>query len=536
MEEVVVEFGREEPRIYTPPLRELTPETSAGFSVIQFAEECLNFHLLPWQRWLLIHALELLPIEITDHPYRPRFRFRTILVLVGRQNGKSTLTMVLILWFMMVRCVELVIGTAQSLGIASALWGEAVKAVESSDVLSPMIHKVHMANGGKRLIMDLGDGRLSEYKVEAASRKGARGRSGDLVVLDELREHRTWEAYSAAANTTIATGGLVWCITNAADSSSVVLEHLRDLAHKQLGDPDNRFTDEDMADIEGQDSALGFFEWSAPPDSDIHSPETWAYANPSMGYLIPLDTLKNKSFNDPAPEFITENLCQWVTNVGETPFPEGAWEAALDPSSYIDPASDLIFGVDVAPDRKHCAIAVCGTRPDGNMHIELVAYMTKLNMVESWFRRRVQGYGGTMTVCVQGRGCPASSLISSLMAIPGIDVIPCQGSDLTASCGALYDAISLVGDAERAHTDDDVLVFHLAQPGLDIAAEVAAKRTLGDGAWAWDRRKSREDISPLCAATWAYGYATGVYKERKPDIQPKKQTSMTGRKRAMLFV
>lgn len=543
MEDVVVEFGREEPRIYTPPLRELTPETSAGFSVIQFAEECLGFTLFPWQKWLLIHALELMPIEIGDHPLRPRFRFRTVLVLVGRQNGKSTLTMILILWFMMVRCVDLVIGTAQSLGISEALWEEAVKVVQASPVLCDYIHKIHRANGGKRLRMDVGDGRISEYKVEAASRKGARGRSGDLVVLDELREHHDWEAYSAAANTTIATGGLVWCITNASDSSAVVLEHLRDIAHKQLGDPDGRFDEEEMADFRASDmtdSGLGFFEWSAPLGSDIHVSETWAYANPSMGYMIPPEVLRDKSYNDPEAEFITENLCQWVANAGTAPFPEGAWEACLDAQSFIDADSDLVFGVDVSPDRSHCSISVCGRRPDGDYHIELVAYMTRMSMIESWFRRRVDSYHGRMVVCVQGRGCPASALISSLSAIPGVEVIACQGSALTASCGALYDAIAASVD-ESGDKDSEVLIHHLAQPGLDIAAEVAQKRTLGDGAWAWDRKRSREDVSPLCAATWAFGYASGVFDAdpvRGAGVKNQKPSSISapGRTRAMLVV
>jgi hypothetical protein len=33
--------GRVEPRIFTPPLRELTPETSYGFAVIEFARDVL---------------------------------------------------------------------------------------------------------------------------------------------------------------------------------------------------------------------------------------------------------------------------------------------------------------------------------------------------------------------------------------------------------------------------------------------------------------------------------------------------------------
>ena len=42
-------FGSTEPRICTPPLRPLTPETSLGFEVVEFADEVLGVELLPWQ-------------------------------------------------------------------------------------------------------------------------------------------------------------------------------------------------------------------------------------------------------------------------------------------------------------------------------------------------------------------------------------------------------------------------------------------------------------------------------------------------------
>ena len=53
--------GSETPRVWTPPLRKLTPKTSAGFECIDFAESVLGIRLFPWQKWTLIHALELLP-------------------------------------------------------------------------------------------------------------------------------------------------------------------------------------------------------------------------------------------------------------------------------------------------------------------------------------------------------------------------------------------------------------------------------------------------------------------------------------------
>ena len=87
-------YGSEQPRIFTPPLRRLTPKTSLGFSAVEFAEDVLEMSLFPWQRWLLIHALETLPDG--------SFRFRNVVVLVARQNGKSTLSIVLSQWSMYV--------------------------------------------------------------------------------------------------------------------------------------------------------------------------------------------------------------------------------------------------------------------------------------------------------------------------------------------------------------------------------------------------------------------------------------------------
>ena len=58
-------------------------------------------------------------------------------------------------------------------------------------------------------------------------------------------------------------------------------------------------------------------------------------------------------------------------------------------------------------------------------------------------------------------------------------------------------------------------MHHISQPALDLAANIAATRPLGDGAWAWDRHKSLEDISPLVAVTMAYGAATAADRKEK---------------------
>ncbi len=60
-----------------------------------------------------------------------------------------------------------------------------------------------------------------------------------------------------------------------------------------------------------------------------------------------------------------------------------------------------------------------------------------------------------------------------------------------------------------------VPVRHRPQPALDLAANVAKTRPMGDGAWAWDRRGSTEDISPLVACTVALGASMSTLESRQ---------------------
>ena len=87
----------------------------------------------------------------------------------------------------------------------------------------------------------------------------------------------------------------------------------------------------------------------------------------------------------------------------------------------------------------------------------------------------------------------------------------CKGHDVAGWCGRLYDAVAA---SDPNSEIDAVPVYHITQPALDLAANIAATRPLGDGAWAWDRNKSMEDISPLVAVTMAFGAATQVEPEK----------------------
>jgi hypothetical protein len=217
--------------------------------------------------------------------------------------------------------------------------------------------------------------------------------------------------------------------------------------------------------------------------------------------------LANAYADDPIDVFKTECLCQWVTSTVTPPFPVEAWDAGKDERSRIADNSPLWFGVDISADRTQASIAVCGRRKDGAHHIELAEYRSGTGWIVGWLQTAAPNYPGGMKVALQSKGAPIASMMDVIEAIDGVEVVECAGRDVAGWCGRLWDAVA-ASDPEMEI--DAAPVYHITQPALDLAANIAATRPMGDGAWAWDRNKSMEDISPLVAVTMAFGAATQV--------------------------
>ena len=169
--------GKTEPRVWTPPLTKLTRETSLGFAFCDFCE-VLGVELLPWQKWLAIHSL-----EIVTEGEQWRFRFRYVIILISRQNGKTFFEVLLNIFFLFGLQSHLVLGTAQNLDTAVETFEDTVAQIEEVPELKDLLKKVYRGAGRRELSLESGD----RYKVIAATRK-ARGLSSDLIMMDELRE------------------------------------------------------------------------------------------------------------------------------------------------------------------------------------------------------------------------------------------------------------------------------------------------------------------------------------------------------------
>lgn len=359
------QLGVTAPRLWTPPLcSELTPETSFGWEVIEFAEWA-GTPLDPWEQWLVIHAGELLPDG------RPRFR--VVLVLVARQNGKTTVLRILALWWLFVDLADgsgakrTVLGTSSKLDYAKEAWQAAVDQARGHPELIHEIPRngVRESNGEQTLSTTHG----SRYKIAASNSDAGRSLTVHRLMLDELRQHHDFECWNAATNTTNAVpDAQIWTISNQGDDASVVLDSLRGSA---------------MAFIEtGQgDRRLGLFEWSAPNGADPTDLAALAQANPNLGHRIDPDALLGAGIRAKAAGgvqlagFRTEVMCQRVHQN----------DPAFDPDSWAecgtDEPTDLAAGhrdrvalcVDVSLDGTHATLVAAALLEDARVHAEVVA-------------------------------------------------------------------------------------------------------------------------------------------------------------------
>jgi hypothetical protein len=340
--------GRETPRLSTEPLRKLTRATSRGFELADFAEHVLGEPLLPWQKWLAVHALEL--------DRSGGYRFRTVLVLVGRQSGKTHFMRVLALWRLYVDQAKLVLSVAQSLDIAREAWRAGVETVDTVPHLKLEHERTARTNGDEHLALVGG----RRWKIGAANRAAGRGLSVDLLLMDELREQRGWDAWSALSSTTLARpDGQTWGISNAGDDESVVLNHLRHAA------------------LAGEDPTLGIFEWSAPDGCELDDPEAWAQSSPGLGHTVAEQAIRSRLATDPPAVFRTEVLCQRVDSLADVAVAADAWTACHDAAASLDALRDRVaLCLDVAPDLSHATLCAAAVGADGRVRVEPVAEWT----------------------------------------------------------------------------------------------------------------------------------------------------------------
>lgn len=420
----------------------------------------------PWQEWAAIHLGELLPDG------RPRFR--KVLILVARQNGKTTLAFALILFWMFMEDRPLTLITSTDRSYAKRAWSKLCEMASSNEWLSEKL-------GPSAIRLTISEESLktlagAELIFAANNRRAGRSTTLDRWVADELREHRDDEAWSSANGAMNAVlGAQVVAISNQGDDSSVMLDALRDPAIEfiETGEGDRR---------------LGLFEWSAPAGCDPTDPAALALANPNYARRIDPDSLRGDALRAKRAggvelaSFRTEVLCQRIALLDPAIDPD-LWHAAaaVKPVDLAEHRDHVALCLDVSIAGDHASL-VAAAVVDGVAHVDVVAAWSGFGCLKA-VRADLPGLVAKVKPRVLGwfPAGPAAVLAADMQEKRARGWPPRR---VTLEALTTEAASVCMGLAELVKAGE---VAHPADPMLNAHVESAQKLGRGD-AWVFVRR------------------------------------------------
>jgi phage terminase large subunit-like protein len=467
--------GEQRPRVWSIP----ESVSSTGPEALELCRMA-GLYLDAWQEFVFTNALG-------ERPDGQWAAFE-VGVDVARQNGKGAILEARELAGLFLLPEKLIIHSAHQFDTSLEAFRRLLFLIEDTPDLDRRVTRVSRSHGEEGI--ELKDG--SRIRFRTRTKGGGRGFSCDCLMLDEAM-FLPESAHGALLPTLSARPNpQVWYTGSAVDQTvhenGVVFARIRERGHR------------------GSDPRLAYFEWSAdfanPEDvGDATEGELWAQANPGLGIRITREHIAAEQRSMDPRTFAVERL-----GVGDWPRTDGSGEFVIDPEAWAELADEksvladpIILSYDVSPDRSRASIAAAGRRRDGLFHVEVVERKPGTGWVPERVARLVEKHKPLAVIC-DGVG-PAASLVYELEPF-GVEVKSLNTQEHAQACGLLYDAV------ERKS------LRHLGGPELASAIKGAAKRPLGD-AWAWSRKNSHVDISPLVACTlalWGASQYQPVYR------------------------
>ncbi|MGW1595257.1 terminase large subunit domain-containing protein [Streptomyces sp. NPDC002343] len=441
---------------------------------------------MPWQKYVSDVALEI-------DPATGLFAHREVGLSVSRQQGKTELTLGAQVHRAMAWPRQNVVYAAQTRGMARQRWEDEFWEKISGSPLAKYA-RIRKSNGNEAILWPRTRSRMG---ITANTEKAGHGPPLDLGFIDEAFSHeddRLEQAFSPAMLTRAM--AQLWWASAGGTTKSVWLNRKREKGRKLI---------EALFAALAEDPAAprpraAYFEWYAPEEMDRADPATWRATLPALGYTVTEEVIAAELEKMDPAEFDRAylNRTRKPTPPSDPNVPKAAWPGLVDQASRPD-AESVALALDVSQDRKRAAISAASLRPDGKVHVEVVAYRPGTDWVVPAMAK-LHRLWAPVAVAVAS-GSPAASLIDDLVAagitVPEDKASPMRGDlavmrtgDTTEACGQLADAMN------------QGTIAHLDQVPLTAAVNGARTRRQGD-AWTLDRTNSLVDISPLCAATFA---------------------------------
>lgn len=315
----------------------------------------LGVPLDDWQQavldcWLAMDELGHLPV--------------TVGLTVPRQSGKSTLLLVREVWSLLRG--ETVASTAHQVKTASAHFDRLMSVFGYPRDPRPdhpeLNRLVRRAVGGDgRQMLDLTTG--GSLFVQARQRGAARGRSVDLLTLDEAQDIGE-DTMSALSPTTSASPNaqVLWTGTvPGPHDDGVSFARVRDIA------------------LDGGAPGLMWSEWSPDPGADLEAEETLAATNPGL-YRMNRASIDSERVNLSPEAFARERLGLWpVAGQRESVFDLEAWDRCRAKRA---PSGDRVYAVCLDDGRMAVVGAVVTAE---KIHLEVIpAAWTSATALAEW--------------------------------------------------------------------------------------------------------------------------------------------------------
>jgi phage terminase large subunit-like protein len=446
--------GATEPRVHSPLLK----GKSRYKEILDMVDRLKMDKLMPYQEFVL---KDMMAVDKKNN-----YRRKTSLLLISRQNGKSHLGRVRVIWGMFYGDEKKVIIMSANRATSLMLFREIAWIIESTPELKAMTKAIRYANGGERIELLNG----STLDVISDNSSSPRGRTADFLWIDEIREISE-DGYKAAVPVTRARANAQTFLTsNAGDHFSSVLNGLVERAKDY---PPETF---------------GYYEYSAPQycKIDITSDYFWrsavAPSNPALGYIITKESIEEAIATNPIEQTRTETLCQWIDSL-QSPWPHGVLEETSDNTLEMAVGAYTVFAFDVSPSRRNGSLVAGQLLPDGRIGIGILeTYSSQMAIDELKMAASIKAWCDIYKPRLVCFDKYATQTIADRLSQAGVMTEDVSGQQFYKACGDLLEGLV---NHRVVHNGQAELI----QQMNNCAAKV------NDSAWRIIKRKSAGDIS-----------------------------------------
>jgi hypothetical protein len=403
---------------------------------------------------------------------------------MSRQNGKGAILEALELWHLFEGGTNLLIHSAHEFKTSELHMQRLENLIRNTPKLYDAVAAIKHSHGQEGIY--LRDGRSLRFYTR--TRSGTRGFSAGLVVMDEAM------VITEAAHGSMMPTLRAQTRQKAPHGPSLIYagSAVDELVHEH-GVVFTRIRNRGLA---GDDPSLCYLEWSVEADHPLDVTDDmaedrrlWKIANPGLGSLIAVEHMERELRSMERRTFAVELL-----GVGAYPDTEGIgstligvedWMSLSEPDAKM--ADPVVLAFDVSPTRRSSIAAVGVSEETDDYLVELVDSREGTAWVPDRLEQLNERHEVAEFVC-DGYG-PAVSIARQIEE-RGLDVRRLDSGEHGQACGRLVDGVA------------DKTIRHLGQDELTLAIRGAKPRPLGD-AWAFSRRNSSVDISPLVASSFA---------------------------------